>query len=454
MKKLTEMSIKEAVIRTAFPAILSHLFIVAYEMVDLFWLDKLGYSEVFASLGAASFITWSLYSIMHVIIAGVTSYTSRYRGANNEEGYSLVTFEGFIYAAFLSFFITFVMHITHVHIFRIIGLTDGILTDAALYFRAINLGFVVLFLYTLVSSVLNAHGYTKSSMYLQLFMLLLNGIFDPFLILGFGGFPALGIAGAAWASVIARLIGLIVGVYLLLNKNLVNFKYFTKVLKMTHFAKIIKIGMPITLIHWIFAMVYPVITVFITKIGNMEALGALNICHKIEGVAYFIAVGFAVSSSTLGGQHYGARNYSQVRGAVNTTVLFCSIILGVISVLFVFVPEKLLGLIVSSPEIIFEGARYLRIIGYFEIFLGLEIVYEGGFTGLGKTYYPMIVSIPVTLFRIPLAYFFAFNLDMAETGLWWAISITTLLKGLLIGGLFLYKTHQKRFDNGFNDVLT
>ncbi|MGM0608511.1 MAG: MATE family efflux transporter [Candidatus Muiribacteriota bacterium] len=446
MEKITQMNISKAVLRIAFPAILSHLFIVAYEIVDLFWLDKLEYPEVFASLGAASFITWSLYSIMHVITAGVNSYVARYSGAQDKKGYLTVTWEGLIMASCLSILITSIMHVTHMPLFSAIGLEGIILKDAGAYFSVVNLGFIFLFLYTLITIILNAHGFAKFAMYLQFTMLLANGIFDPLFILGWGPFGQMGIAGAAWATILARVLGIILGFALLVKLNLFEFNFYKYALKFYHFTKILKVGAPVAFIHWIFAMVYPVLTVFITRLGNVDALGALNVCHKIEGVAYFVAIGFAVSASTLSGQHYGAKNYSKIWKSVNITQIYTSIFLGITSILFVFFPQQLLRLIVSSPEVIQEGAVYLRIIGYFEIFMGWEIVYEGGFTGLGKTYYPMIISIPLTLSRIVFGYFLAFKLNMGVVGLWWAISISTLLKGLCIGAAFFYKTYKFRFD--------
>jgi Na+-driven multidrug efflux pump len=106
------------------------------------------------------------------------------------------------------------------------------------------------------------------------------------------------------------------------------------------------------------------------------------------------------------------------------------------SIIFIFFPAYLLKPLISAPEIIKEGTIYLRIIGYFELFLGWEIIFEGVFTGFGLTSYPMYFSLPLTLSRIPLAYYFAFNLNMGVSGVWWAISITTFLKGMGIGLLY------------------
>ncbi len=119
--------------------------------------------------------------------------------------------------------------------------------------------------------------------------------------------------------------------------------------------------------------------------------------------------------------------------------------LGAISIIYFFFPEQVIGLITDDKDIIYEGAKYLRIIAIFEIFLGFEVVYEGGFTGLSKTHIPMFVSIPLTVLRYPLGYYLCFNQNMGVTGIWWAISLTTFLKGLSI--FIMFRIESQRYSN-------
>ena len=88
----------------------------------------------------------------------------------------------------------------------------------------------------------------------------------------------------------------------------------------------------------------------------------------------------------------------------------------------------------GDADVVREGSSYLRIIALFEVGTALELVLEGAFAGAGNALPPMLVSVPFTAARIPLAYLLAAR--MGASGIWWAISVTTAIKGLLMMGWF------------------
>ena len=136
--------------------------------------------------------------------------------------------------------------------------------------------------------------------------------------------------------------------------------------------------------------------------------------------------------STLVGQAYGAGNYKDVGRIVKRGGLLIGGLLVPVSIIFILIPEQLVMLLNKDAEIIKHGADYLRIIGYCEIFLGLEVAMEGAFNGLGITRPYMLIRGPLTLLRVPIAWYLTIYLKMGTTGIWWAISLTTGLKGILM----------------------
>ena len=225
-------------------------------------------------------------------------------------------------------------------------------------------------------------------------------------------------------------------IYVLRRKNYIPplldfFKYSHKYLR-----SFLKIGIPSCVTNVIWSAVYPMLAVIVTKFG-MAPLAALNICHRIEGIPYFFALGFSISMSTMVGQNYGAGNYKEVGRIVKRGGLLIGGILVPVSILFILVPEQLIMLLNKDPEIIKHGAEYLRIIGYCEIFLGLEVTMEGAFNGLGNTRPYLLIRGPLTLLRVPIAWYLALYLKMGTAGIWWAISLTTGLKGILMVASFI-----------------
>src|SRR3989338_11684742 len=106
------------------------------------------------------------------------------------------------------------------------------------------------------------------------------------------------------------------------------------------------------------------------------------------------------------------------------------------SLLFLLIPEVLMGFLSQDQEVISHGASYLRIIGLLEIFLGWEMVFEGGFNGVGETRPYMVISVPLTLGRYPLAYLLVHILGGGIHSIWWAISLSTLSKGVCLNLAF------------------
>jgi len=152
--------------------------------------------------------------------------------------------------------------------------------------------------------------------------------------------------------------------------------------------------------------------------------------------------------STLVGQSYGAGNYKEVGKIVKRGGFLIGGLLIPVSILFILIPEQLIMLLNKDAEIIKHGADYLRIIGYCEIFLGLEVAMEGAFNGLGNTRPYMLIRGPLTLLRVPIAWYLALYLKMGTPGIWWAISLTTGLKGILMVTSFilLNRNRLKLYD--------
>ena len=119
-------------------------------------------------------------------------------------------------------------------------------------------------------------------------------------------------------------------------------------------------------------------------------------------------------------------------------------VLAVFSVAFFFLAEPIATVFNRSPDTVFAGATYLRILAVSQVFMGLEIVLGGGFNGAGHTVPPMAVAVPWNLARIPLAYWLVDELGWGVVGVWWAISGTSILKGVLVSGWFALGSWKRR----------
>jgi Na+-driven multidrug efflux pump len=161
-------------------------------------------------------------------------------------------------------------------------------------------------------------------------------------------------------------------------------------------------------------------------------VAAIPIGNRAESISYMTCFGFYIATSALVGQNLGAKQPDRAEKSAWTTLGIISAITFVYGIIFFFFAEKITSILTSDAEVIKIAGYYLKIIALSQVFMALEFVLEGAFAGAGNTIPPMIVSIPGTLLRIPLAYFLAISMGMGPIGIFWAITISTIIKGIAV----------------------
>lgn len=430
--ELTHMPLSGAIVKLAGPAIGSMMFIMVFNLVDAWWISKLG-AEPLAGISAASFILWALQSIALLISGGVNAMVARFVGARNPQNASHVVGQSILLAVLVALANSGIGLVFARPTFQAMGLSGAVLHAATDYMQWILFGLIFLFLAYTLDAAFRGMGDTKTPLKIIGVGLTLNMILDPFLIFGIGPFPRLEAAGAALATVLAHVFVVIWALFLLRRRtvNITFRKESSHLFDLPVMWRIAKIGAPLALSGVLFSMSYMLLTRIITGYGP-SALAALGLGHRIEGLSYNVSVGFSFAASTLVGQNLGAGKVDRAEKSAWLNILYISIFLIFVSLLFYFMGEQIIGFFINDPAVIAEGEKYLKIIAIFEVFLGFEIVFEGAFGGAGNTVPPMLISVPLTWARIPLALFLAETMGLGSAGVWWAISATTALKGVLM----------------------
>lgn len=434
--ELTVMPLSRAIFKLAIPAMTSMLFIMVFQLVDAWWVGKLGAAPL-AGVSGAAFAVWLLDSVATLISTGVNAMVARFVGEKRPDLAGRVVGQGVLYAVSLSLLFALLCLLFQDQILGIMGLTAEVRAYARSYLVVIFVGLVWLFLSFAIDAAFRGAGDTKTPLKIMSVSLSLNMLLDPVLIFGLGPIPAMGTAGAAIATVIAHMVMVIWGAWLLQKRQvrMVFGRNFRELVDPNIIWRMTKIGAPIAFSGVMFSLSYMVLTGIITRFGS-PALAAIGLGHRIEGLSYFTAVGFSVASATLVGQNLGAGKIDRAEKAAWLVALYIAALLAVVSIIYYFFGEPIFRFFINDAEVIAEGARYLKIIAIFELCLGLEIVFEGAFSGAGNSVPPMAVSVPITWARIPLALLLAEHFGLGSDGVWWAVSITTGLKGILLAFWF------------------
>ncbi len=441
-----DSAIYRRVLSISLPAIGGFLGLILFDLIDIYWIEKLG-TKAIAGVSSAGFIVWSLYSVMQITGAGCSSLVAQFHGAGRRR----CAWESIVQSSWLSLLLAMVICLLFLPYidrpFNWMGLEQETAALAVEYFYIILLGFPLIFLDMLSGNIFNAYGDNRVSNGIMVVCLAINMILDPVMMFGWWGFPAMGMAGAAWATVISHVLSLVMRTAVLRARSYIPpFRRFFR-FRTFYYKKIVKIGLPNAATAWVWSIVYPFLTRLITPFG-MTPLSAVGVCHRIESFPYFTAVAFGITMTSMTGFAIGRRENNRIDEIMTAGLRVSTVILVPFLVMFLAFPHHLVGMLTDDPLLIEHGANYLFIIGLLEVFMVWEMVIGGVFTGLGITYPSLFVTIPLTVGRIPLAWFLAHYLEMGVNGIWWAISLTSFAKG--IGLLLLYRYMKRKTANFTN----
>jgi len=423
---ITTGSLDRSIFKLAVPAMVTMVSIMLFEFVDLFWIGRLGPRAV-AAMGAASFVVWTLKSLANCVASGLNALVSRNAGSRKYERMTMWASQGIILMGLFTIVLALSTYAINLFLFDLLGLELKVAADARSYTFIMTLGLIFVYQTISLENIFRAAGNTLIPMVVIVFTLILNAVLDPFFIYGWYGFPTMGVAGGALASVISHATGCII-LFSQLPRIRIKFKFTLKNF-LANSLEILKIGSPIGILGGFFSIIYIVLSKNIAYFGT-EPMAAISICHRIEGIPFFIAFGFSTAVAALVGQNLGAGSPDRAERATNRSLIYASIFLIASSIMFILFGKEFLALFIDDQRVIDIGYRYLFIISLFEVFLGPEIILEGAFTGAGDTKPPFLISIPLTLLRIPASYFFSITLDYGVDAIWWVISSTTFLKGI------------------------
>lgn len=431
----TQDPLDREIYHIAVPAFLGFLGFVLFDAINIFWVGRLGTSAI-AGVASAAFLTWAVYAAMNATTAGANSLIAQLFGAGRTDEARQLAVE----AAWLSLGVCVLLMALLLPgigpVFRLMGLQPETAAYARQYLTIYACALPLYYLCNLAGSIFNAYGDTRTNVLIMSSSVALNLLLDPVLILGYLTGRPFGVPGAAVASAICITCALVLQVVFLRRRGyLPPLVEVVRIPTFTRSLGILKIGVPAASVNVVWSLVYPALTAIITRFGEAPLAG-LSVCFRLEGVPYYLGIGFSTAMATLVGQSLGMGDIPRVRQIVGRGRLLITALLVPVALAFIFIPHLLVSPMTSDPEVIANAVRYLRTVGYFEVFLGWELLFEGVFTGLGHTRDYMLISVPLTLARWPAAWLLAITLGLGTPGIWWAITLSTFAKGVWASWLF------------------
>lgn len=431
-KNLTQGPIKQQLFNLAMPIMATSFIQMAYSLTDMAWVGRIG-SEAVAAVGAVGILTWLSGSIALLNKVGAEVSVAQSIGAQSPEDARQFSSHNITIALIISICWGGLLFLLAHPLIGVYELKASITANAISYLRIVSTGLPFVFLSAAFTGIYNAAGRSKIPFYISGAGLLLNIMLDPLFIFGFG----LGTNGAAYATWISQAIVFSIFVYQLRCRDalLGRFPFFTR-LRRKYTLRILKLGLPVAALNSLFALVNMFMCRIASGQGGHIGLMTFTTGGQIEGITWNTSQGFSTGLSAFIAQNYAGGRNDRVIKAWHTTLWMTGIFGALCTLLFVLFGNEVFALFVPEAEAYEAGGVFLRIDGYSQLFMMLEITMQGVFYGLGCTVPPAIISITLNYIRIPLA-ICLIQLGMGVEGIWWAVSITTIAKGILLLTWFL-----------------
>lgn len=431
MKKtdLLNDKILPSLTKLTIPIVLTAMMQMAYNMIDMLWIGKLGANSV-ASVGVAGMFTWLSNGLVMMPRIGGQVKTGHSLGKKDMKQAIIYESSSFQIAITFAFIFSFFMVIFTPILIGFFDLSNSYTIQSAIYYMRVCCGLCLFsFLNQIITGIFHATGDSQTPFIANGMGLLINLILDPVLIFGIGFFPKLHVVGAALATVLAQFFVTIIFIVIILKKdNIIRKIKLNKIYDYSYYKNILKIGFPMALQNMLFSMCSMVIARFVAGYGD-GAVAAQKIGTQVESISWGMGDGFQAAINSFIAQNYGAKQIDRVKKGYRT-MMTIAIIWGIICMFILLVlPAPIFKLFLNDNTVLPIGVSYLMIIGYSQIFMICEIATAGAFSGLGNSFPPSFVSIVFTLARIP--FILILTRFMGLNGIWWSISFSSILKGIV-----------------------
>lgn len=433
MQDLTTGKEGKLIFQFAAPMLLGTIFQQLFSVVDSIVVGNFIGKEALAAVGASFPVIFVMVSMIIGIVMGTTVVISQYFGAGDLVKVKRAIDTMYIYSTIAGVISTIIGLIVAEPLLKMLDLPENILPQASLYLRIYLSGMIIFFGYNGTSAVLRGLGDSKTPLY----FLIIATVANIILVLLFVAVFRWGIAGAAWATLIANAIAFGLAIYWLNTHH----KIIRISIKGLHFDReifrqSIRIGLPTGIQQTLVAIGGLALLGIVNKFGT-NVIAGYSVASRLDAMAMIPAMSFSQALSTFVGQNIGANKASRIKTGLRSALKMSGVVTVITSLFIIFTGHILMSLFTDDPAVIKTGDQYLTIVSSFYMLFTLMFIYNGLLRGAGDTLIPMFFSLlSLWLIRIPIAWFLSSKIG--DTGIWWSIPCGWLI-GLILS-YFYYKT--------------
>lgn len=427
-------AVSRSVFRLAWPAIAENTLQTLMGIVDTAVVARLG-TDALSGVGASQQLIWVLTTALIAVSMGTTVLVARFTGAHQHGKASAVLKQSLMLAAVVGLALIPVSFLSH-PLLSMLGLTGAAANDGATYL-SITLQFAMLIVLMFVAgAALRGSGDTKTPMFVTGFINIINAVLAVALVFGgvrassilgdwLGGLlslvgvrsqiripgldwlPELGVAGSAWAAVIARGVGtaILLGIFLLPRSRLHLWQGGGWRPNFSLMGRMLAIGIPSAVEQMLMSVGILVYSFIVISMGEV-IFATSRLATNAIFLSQMPGFGFAVAATTLVGQSLGARQPRRAQVGSQIATRSALILMSIMGGVFFFFGGVILRVFTDDPQLLSLGGEAMQVIAFSQPPLALAFVLAGSLRGAGDVRYPMVVTtVAVWFVRLPVGAF-------------------------------------------------
>ncbi len=434
----TKGSIRKAVILLAIPMILEMMMESVFAVVDIFFVGRIS-NEAVATVALTESVLTLVYSIAIGLSMAATAIVARRIGEKNNEAAARSGMQAVILSLFITALISIVGFFFAGDILGLMGASEKIVFDGAIYTRIIFGGSIAIMLLFLINGIFRGAGDAALAMKSLWIANICNIILCPVLINGWGPFPHLGLMGAAIATTTGRSVGVLYQLFRLFgNKSVIR-------IKLNYFIPDWKIIKSVWNIAWtgttqfLIGSASWIVLARIMAEFHAAALAGYQVAIRIIMFFLLPAWGLSNAAATLVGQNLGAMQPQRAEQSVWKVAKYNAVFMVLVSIFFFLFSQPLVDFMNKDAGARQYAIQALHIVSLGYIFYGVGMVMMNAFNGAGDTRTPTVVNLfCFWAFQIPLAYLLALHWNFGPEGVFIAIvvseSLITVVSVILFRG--------------------
>ena len=429
----------------AFPAMLSMFIQSMYNVVDSMFVARIG-NDALTAVSLA-------FPIQNIILAvavgtgiGINSLISRKLGEKKYDEANSVVTHGLILAVITSLVFVILGIIFIKPFFNMFTNSGEIISLGSTYTYIVTILCFGTIIHIAIEKILQATGNMIYPMIFQAVGAIINIILDPIMIFGLFGFPAMGVAGAAVATIVGQISAMSLAVYTLIRKNhdvkikTTGFKINNEIIK-----NIYSVGFPSILMMSLASVLVMGLNVILVKFSEM-AVALFGVYFKLQSFVFMPVSGLTQGAMPIMGYNYGAKNKQRFMETLKYSLLVSMGIMAVGTLIFMVFPKGLLNLFSASDDMLSIGISALRIISISYIGAAFGFVYVTLFQAIDKGLYSLLIALlRQCIIILPLSYILT-NI-MGITGIWITFPIAEIVAAVV--SIILFRKTKKK-DPVFN----